>query len=370
MNNNISVLNIQRSLKDVLMFFDPEKETYKIIMNATLDNMSASSILSELSKIGSTNDYSPDMQDFFYNIMSNLRLLEEQDRKIESLRGNIINLNQELILEFSKRNVSYNEEFNFLENVNMMTYEEKKNYIFILEKDLNVLKDKISSLKIEKKTGEDFGKKLEIDLQSKSLEETSHNENMKKINEDALKNYVVYTNPLIEDIQRFYTYSSKEATDHSKFNVSIEYKEDSSVELKFGYKGDIVDENQKLIICYFSDSNSFNKDIYPYLVNAHIIDGGISGYERGNDSINSENVNGEGLEISGSKEIADVTENALSSSVVYEDDKDKSLEKGNARVRKFNNEDAFNLTNTLYIIIFACVLVIILCGVFLYFLNR
>lgn len=335
--NNVSIGSIKKSLEEVSKFFDPTKSTYTIIKSCTVNEMTAEEMMIELSKIGSTNNYPKEFQTFFYDRFEELKLLAEKDREILVSFEEIEKKNKELENEFRKRNVSYNG--SFIRNLDYlkMTYNEKKEYIAKCKAEIKKLDNQLEALSLEKQSGESFDEKMNADNQTEDEFVLKNNDETKKIQEESENNIMYFNNPSVRDVLNYINDYRNNSQDNSRLNVKIEYQNDSSVKLNIGYKGIEVNEKYPMIECNFSDVNLFNQDIYPVLLEEHVIDGGIKGYTTENDNLTSENLNEESLEIAGNAYMVGQAERYLDNQQVLVDENVNKLENKNVRVRKLES---------------------------------
>ena len=335
--NNVSIENIKKSLEDVSKFFDPTKNAYSVIKACTLSEMTAEDMMFKLTKIGSTNNYPKELQDFFYNRFEELKLLAEKDKQITSLLGEIERKTRELENNFNKRNIVYNGSFINNDNYFKMTYNEKKDYIFKCNEEIKKLDNQLQALSLEKKSGESFDEKMNANDKNEDEFVLKNNEEIKRIQEESEKNIIYFNNPSARDVLNYLNDYRNNSQDNSRLNVKIEYQNDSSVKLNIGYKGIEVNEKYSMIECNFSDVSLFNQEIYPILLEEHVIDGGIKGYNVENNNLISENLNEEGLEIEGNSYMIGQTGRYLDSQQALVNDNVNKLENKNVRVRKLEN---------------------------------
>ena len=168
-NKNINIEVIKKSLEGVSKFFDPTKSTYQTLKNCIESNLTAEELKQELAKIGSTNDYPKEFQNFFYNCFEELKVLAEKDKEIKDTLGKIKEKNIELEQEMRKRNVEYKPEFVNNDEYLNMNYEQKKQYLENITSTLETLTTRIEGVKKEKTSGEKFDEKLEQPIANQEL---------------------------------------------------------------------------------------------------------------------------------------------------------------------------------------------------------
>lgn len=332
--NNVSIGSIKKSLEEISKFFDPTKSTYSVIKSCIGDEMTAEEMLMQLLKIGNTNNYPIELQDFFYNRFEELKLLAEKDREILVYFQEIEKKNKQLDIEFKKRNIVYNGDFVTNFDYLNMTYNEKKEYIFKCKEEIKKLDNQLEALSFEKQSGESFNEKMNTDNQVKDEFVLKNNEETKRIQEESKKNIIYFNNPSVRDVLNYINDYRNNSQDDSRLNVKIEYQNDSSVRLNIGYKGVEVNEKYPMIECNFSDVNLFNKEIYPVLLEEHVIDGGIKGYNVENNNLTSENLNEEGLQIEGNSYMIGEAGRYLDNQKALINKDVYKLENKNVRVRK------------------------------------
>ena len=84
------------------------------------------------------------------------------------------------------------------------------------------------------------------------------------------------------------------------------------------------------------------ESVLPYLIQEHVIDGGIKGYNIEENKVSSENLNGESLKIAGSESLIKQTEVELQNNV-YVDDMERKQE--NTKVRKLEIPNKYGVSN-------------------------
>lgn len=334
---NVSVDYIKKRLNEVSSAFDPNLDTYKIIKGCVNNNFTSEKMMYELLKIGSTKNFPKEFQNFFYETFEELKLLVEKDKEIEFLLNKIEQKHHELQNEFLKRNLNYDVEFIRNNDFLNMTYEEKKDYIYVCQKELNKLEYQLSALSLDKKSGEKFDKKMEADSSRDNEIVFGNNEEVKEIQEKSEKNVIYFNNPSANDVLNYINDYRSNAQSNSRLNISVDYQSDGYVDLKIGYIGNEVNENYPMIKCNFSDVNFFNDEVYSMLLEEHVIDGGIKGYQIENQNLKSENLNEEKMEVSGNTNVI------LQTGVYLDNQKDMDYDLSNERknkkvmVRKLDN---------------------------------
>lgn len=374
MSNDIALGTIKKYLDESAFFFDPDKETYKILKSCTTEEAQPEEILDNLTKIGEMKEYPEFLQKFFDKTFKALEYLEEKDKEIEGIMKEIEIEHETLKEELKKRGIEYNDELNPMEKYKDQTYNEKRDSISDLKEDLNTLKDKNYILKNnEKELGKAFDEELVEKIESKEYENSEHNQEMEKINEMAENNKKELINPTLQDFRNYYEFMEENQTDLSRLDIQVEYKDDSSVEVKIGFKGTEVDESKQQIICNY-DSNQleyFDKEIMPYLVDKHVIEsGGIKGKEEDaeKETLDTTNVNDETMLIMGATAGAAYAKNIIDENIVtYVDNPEKEVkDKGIARKLKRDIENNSGLENKgTFVIIFVSLLTLITLIVFL-----
>lgn len=365
MFNNISIEHIKKQLASVKELFDPSKESYRLLNNCISNNFTAYDMLGELNKIGNTNEYPMELQNFFIEKYKELTMLAEMDLLIKQTLDKITSKNRELEAELKKRNVFYNVNISYNKDFEQMTYIEKKEYLDRLDKDLLIFDEKLKAIKKEKVSGDSFDEKLDEKLENKEMTSPNHNEEIHRIQEDSMKNIRVFTNPMLENVKNFLNYYKFNQRENSTLNLKIEYNTSSGVVLDIGYKGTEVNENDVLTRCVFSDMNYFQSDIYPYLLEEHIIDGGIKGYDIEKEQLKSVNLNDEGLEVIGSDDVVKQTENILENQVTYVDSNERINKNNKVRVRELDL-DKTGKVNDLIVAILIVIIVFIIFTIFIF----
>lgn len=368
MSYDIELEKIKKYLDDSTVFFDPEKETYKLLKECSAEESTARDMLEKLSKIGEIKDYPEFLRNFYDKSFKALEYLEAKDKEIENIMEELDKEHEILKDELKKRNIEYNGELNPKDKYVNQSYNEKKENIDELKDDLENLKDKNYALKNnEKNLGEAFDEDLVKEIEASEHEDATHNNEMEKINELADKNKIFFNNPTVNDFKNYYQNLEDNQTELSKLDVTIEYKNDSSVEVRIGYKGTEVNEQQSQVICTYDEKQMeyFNNEILPYLVEKHVIDsGGIKDKEAEDDSVKSENVNGEALAIIGSMAAVSYAQHEMDENVVtYVDNPNKEVkDKGIARQikRDFNNITGVENKGSLVILLMFILVVIVL----------
>lgn len=335
--NNVSIESIKKSLEEVSKFFDPTKSTYGVIKSCISLEITAEDMIFKLAKIGSTNNYPKELQDFFYDTFEKLKLLAEKDKEIFALLEKIERKSKELENEFSKRNIFYNGSFVKNNDYLNMTYNEKKEYISKCNEEIVKLDSQLDALSLEKLSGESFDEKMNVNNTIEDEFVLKNNEETKKIQEESEKNIIYFNNPSVRDVLNYINDYRNNSQDNSRLDIKIQYQNDSSVKLNIGYKGIEVNEKYPMIECNFSDVNLFNQEIYPVLLEEHVIDGGIKGYNVKNDSLTSENLNEEGLEIAGNAYMISQAGQYLDNQKELINEDVNKLENKNVRVRKLEN---------------------------------
>lgn len=164
----------------------------------------------------------------------------------------------------------------------------------------------------------------------------------KKIQEEVSKNVKVYSNPLIADVKSFVNFYRENQSDNSSFSIKIDCVDNSNIKLNIGYSGNQVNEKYPEIQCLFTNSEYFQESVLPYLIQEHVIDGGIKGYNIEENKVSSENLNGESLKIAGSESLIKQTEVELQNNV-YVDDMERKQE--NTKVRKLEIPNKYGVSN-------------------------
>ncbi len=374
MNNDIALEKIKKYLDDSTVFFDPDKETYNILKSCTTEEIQAEEILNNLNKIGEIKEYPEFLQKFFDKAFKALEYLEEKDKEIEDIMKELEKEHEILKEELKKRGIEYKDELNPMEKYKEQTYNEKKDNISDLKDDLDKLKDKNYILKNnEKELGKAFDEELTEEIEAKEFENSKHNDEMEKINENAQNNKKQLVNPTLEDFKNHYEFMEENQTDLSRLNIEVEYKDDSTVEVKIGYKGTEVDETKQQIICNY-DSNQleyFDNEIMPYLVEKHVIEsGGIKNKEENaeKETLDTVNANDEAMLIIGTAAGAAYAKKEIDENIItYVDNPEKEVkDKGIAKqIRRefYNNNGTENKGS--FIIIFIALLTLITLIVFI-----
>lgn len=330
--NDFSILKIKKNLEGVINFFEPGKLVYTTINNCINSDFTAEQMMVELSKIGSTNDYPEEFQNFFYDRFNELKLLAEKDREIQYFHDEIKMLNLNLSQEFAKRGIDYNAELVLNDNYKDLSYSEKKEYLSICRSEREKLLEKVKAVNLEKESGQAFDEKLGSQYDNSEDGLVNNYSQINKIQNDSSENRKMISNPALNTVMNYINNYRENQQEQCNLNVKIVYDNNSGVTLTIGFKGSIVDEKYPLIECYYSDETQFNKDIYPALVEDHVIDGGVNGYDIQNGNLESENINGEGLEIQGNSNVSSSTQQYLDAQVV-EKEKVKNLEDKKVKVR-------------------------------------
>lgn len=363
--NNISIDHIKKQLASVKELFDPNKESYTLLNNCISNNLSAYDMLEQLNKIGNTNEYPVELQNFFVEKYKELCMLAEVDLLIKQTLDKIYSKDRELEMEMNKRNVFYTGNISYNRDFEKMTYIEKKEYLYALNKDLLAFDDKLLAVKKEKESGESFDENLNKKLENQEITGTKHNEEINKIQEESMKNVRLFTNPMLENVKSFFNYYKSNQSENNFLNVKVEYDASYGVVLDLGYKGTEVNESDVLTRCVFSDMNYFQSEIYSYLLEEHIIDGGIKGYNVEDNKLKSVNLNDENLEVVGSDDVIRQTADALDDQVVYVDSNEKENKNNKVRIRK-NDFDKAGKVNVLIIAILMVVVVFVVFAVFIF----
>lgn len=350
-NNNINIQSIKKSLELVSKHFDPEKSTYQILKNCIENNLTAEQLKQELVKIGSTNDYPKEFQNFFYNCFEELKVLAEKDKEIKQTLEEIKEKNTEFEQEMKKRNVEYKPEFVETTAYENMTYEQKKEYLSNLTNTLETMKLRIEGIKQEKQSGEKFDEKIEKPISNQSLLNPVSIQEIEQIQKESENNYRIINNPSVNDVKNYVNFYRENQQENSVFNIKIEYKNSSQVILDIGYKGTEVNENAPLYRCVYENTEEFERTILPMLVEEHVIDGGIKGYETKGDQISSTNQNDEELEIKGNQQMVEQTSMYLDNQVVKEETKENTMNNKNVRVRKLEDPYKAGKSNDMIIMI-------------------
>ena len=365
MFNNISTEHIKKQLASVKELFDPNKESYRLLNNCISNDLNAYDMLGELNKIGNTGEYPMELQKFFIEKYKELTMLAEIDLLIKQTLDKITSKNRELEVELKKRNVFYDVNTSYNKDFEKMSYIEKKEYLDSLNKDLFQFDEKLIAIKKEKKSGDSFDEKLEGKLENKEIASPNHDEEIRKMQEESMKNIRVFTNPMIENVKSFLNYYRSNQRENSTLNVKVEYNTSSGVVLDIGYKGTEVNENDVLTRCVFSDMDYFQSDIYPYLIEEHIIDGGIKGYDIEKDKLKSVNLNDESLEVIGSDDTVNNTGNILENQVAYASSNERVNKNNKVRVRKLDF-DKMGKVNDLIVAVLIVIVVFIIFAVFIF----
>lgn len=340
--NDFSIFDVKSRLESVLAFFEPEKPIYHTLNNCINNIFSAEGMYNALLKIGNTDEYSNEFQNFFNSRFEELKLLAEKDREIKECLGKIESLNTTLKLEFNKRNIEYVTNFVFNYNYLNMTYNEKKDYLYYCNKEINNLSDKLSALSTEKVSGESFDEKMgnKYDDESQFIE--NGKDEINRIQKQAENNIREFVNPSLNSVLNFINdYKDKQEED-SFLNLKVVYDNNSGVILDIGFKGTEVNEKFPLLKCYYSDASSFNKEIYPVLLQEHIIEGGLNQYETSDDSLKSENVHNETFEVHGNSSAAYLANSYFADQVVSKEGDTLKKKKDYVRVRKIDNSAFVN----------------------------
>lgn len=366
----IDVETIRKSLESVIDLFDPDKNSYQIINTCINNKMSAEEMLDNLSKVGNNKEYPQELQDFFYDAYNNLKDLSELDKKIEETFGQIQKENKDLEAILKDKSINFDSDIELKEEYKDAPYEKKKEYLSELERDLESIKEKKSIAKEEKKSGEKFDEGIEKEINRENIEETEHNQEIKEIQDQAEKNIVIYTNPLLENVKNYVNYAKSNEQTGSELAVEIVYNTDG-VELNLGYKGEKVNENHPLMKCKYDNVDYFNEEIYPYLIEEHIMEGGVKGVELNEEGLESVNVVGQSLEIRGNKKIELNAKTVLDEeSIEYVDDENYKKTNKNSKVltRKLENINNVGKGNDILLMILILIVSVFIVLALIFFL--
>ncbi len=349
---NIYLERIRRDLLLVSQYFDPAKSSYAILKSCS-SSQDATTMLENLYKLGSTKDYPDSFRDFFQETENMLKALIEIDKKIENTQNQINEKYNELEKEFEKRGIKYDNEFYLDNNYKDLSYVQKKEYLEKLEKQLQKVDIALDDgIKKEKELGQKFNEKLEEMTNSEDNNEKSKLQNIQKNAED---NYKIVSNPDEKFVTTLIEYFRSNQKEESKLNINIEYKGDS-VELNIGYKGKVVNEQDSLYKCVYSDMDYFNKEIKPILIEEHILESETnSKLEDG--KLTSENELGESLEVTGNEDEAIEIQQEIN---YYIDSKTKERKNTNQKVRKLTPYNKAFSNITIFIIIFIILILTLL----------
>lgn len=356
--NDFSILDIKSRLTMILPYFEPSKEVYQILNNCINNDVSAEVMYTELLKVSNTAEYSDLFQNFFNSRFGELKLLVEKDREIQECLNKIKYLNDTLKLEFNKRNIEYNVEFIFNYDYLNMSYNEKKDYLYYCNKEINNLTDKLSAVNMVKTSGESFDEKMGNKYDEDSVFVENSKEEVNRIQEESSNNIREFINPSLNNVVNFINDYKEKQQDDSFLNVKVVYDNNGGVTLDIGFRGNTVNEKFPLLRCYYSNAFDFNRDIYPFLLEQHVIDGGIDNYNKEEDYLKSYNIHNESFEVSGNNESIFLASQYLGEQVVSKEQNTFEKEKAYVRVREFNNSAYVNGMVFTFVLIFAIIMAI------------
>ena len=266
MFNNISLEKEKQALRDTFPYFnqDDEKEMkiYKVFERCARENVEEKQMIAALQDLGDLNDYDIGIRNFVEARISELEYLQKQNQKTNDLNEEKEtkeeNKESEEIKEIKEeskkieenlqnRNIEYENDIKTINyeqddrQINQAYFEENKEEINEekeLKNDLELLKEQNKALEKEKTTGEEFDKKIEEQTQSKYLNNSTHNEQMERIQKDAVNNKKIMDDNSLEAVHSYYSYYVNNQTDKSKMDVQINYDGNDKVEINFAHKGE------------------------------------------------------------------------------------------------------------------------------------
>lgn len=357
--NNVYIEKIKMYLREVANYFDPQKSSYQILMR-TINSSNASEMLDELNKLGLTRDYPENLKNFFGETYKMLEAIEKQEQQINQNNNQIKEKGQEVKEELNKRNIDYNLEYGIEKQLDKMSYVEKQEYIAKQEKQLKNIELALEKgIKQEKTSGDEFDDRIYNLTKPEAL--SNDKGEVRKINEDARNNKLYLLNPDSNDVLTIIGDLRETQTNNNKLNIKINYENSKMVTLQIGYKGTQVDESKPLYNCVYSDSDYFKASILPVLLSEHLIDDVNKFQENG--SLNSENSDGETLEVTGNEKEVNFVNNEINGYVDdYNIKKSMQTNKKNVRVRLDENiyKSAASLSVTIYVIILVVAIFILI----------
>ena len=366
--NERTIGNIKNSFNTVakaLDGVDGEEETYQILKELSTENLTPTQMLEKLSQINNISGYGQVLDEFFFKTTEELKSLVEQEKQKESLTEELKQKHSEYQKEVAEKGLkptadTHGLEFKYGNDASYKTMDKTNDE---LQKDIDLVDKRLDELQQTRKTGDPL-EEIPTDTYDKisGIEEKPDNPNQNiekmnsefnKINEQVMK-VNNYNNPTVYDMDNIYHYIADQQTADALLNVEISYDTDN-VKVFLTLEGTNIDESIGKTVCYFSNTEEFNKEILPFLVSVHASGGLDKEATIENGDLESINNYDEKLEISNNDEISIDTADKLNEQM--------KMQKNNSyqRVRSLNSR-GYNKINS-YIIMIALAIFIMLVSI-------
>ena len=374
--NDRTIENIKNSFATVAKAFEgveSEEETYQRLKELSTEDLTPAQMLEKLSIISTNSGYGPVLDEFFYKTTEELKSLASQEKKKDELTEELKQKHSKYQKEITAKGLkptadTHGMEFQYGDDASYQTMDKTNDDI---QNDIDLMDKRLDELHQIRKTGDPLeeiptdtydkieGIKEKPDNPNENIDEM--NSEFNKINEQVMKTNN-YNNPTVDDMENIYHYVADQQTADALLNVEIKYDTDN-VKVFLTLEGTSIDESIGKTICYFSNTEEFNKEILPFLVSVHASGGIDEEALLENGDLKSYNNYEEKLSISNNEEI--------SLEVVEELNEEMKLQKNNSnqKVRTLNAR-GYNLINIYIAIVVLLVLVAVASFIYLIIFKK